>query len=78
MDLEGIMLSEIIMIPYDFTYMQNLKSKAGVPVVAQWKQIQLGSMRSLSSLSELGTQRCHELWGRSQMWLGYGIDVAVG
>ena len=38
----------------------------GVPIVAQWKQISLASMRtqvqSLASLSELRIQCCHELW----------------
>ena len=44
----------------------------GVPIVAQWKQIRLGTVRlrvpSLASLSELRIQHCHELW--------YGIWVA--
>ena len=31
----------------------------------------------LASLSRLRTWRCHELQCRSQMWLGYGIVVAV-
>ena len=42
-----------------------------VPVMAQWKQIQLGTMRlhvqSLALLSELRIWHCHELWCRSQM-----------
>ena len=45
----------------------------GVPVVAQGKQSQLGTMRlwvrSLASLSGLRIQHCHELWYKSQMWL---------
>ena len=49
--------------------------------MAQWKQIQLGTMRfrvqSLASLSGLRIQRCHELGCRSKMWLGSGIAVAV-
>ena len=56
-------------------------SLLGVPIVAQWKQIQLVSMRmwvqSLPSLSGSEIWRCHELWCRSQMWLGSGIAVAV-
>ena len=54
---------------------------AGVPVVAQWKQIQVVSMRmriqSLPSFSGLGIRRCHELWCRSQTQLGSHIAVAV-
>ena len=30
----------------------------------------------LAFLSELRIQRCGELWGRLQMWLGSGIAVA--
>ena len=40
----------------------------GVPVVAQWKRIQLGTMRlqvrTLASLSGLRIWHCHELWCR--------------
>ena len=32
---------------------------------------------SLASLSGLMIQHCHELWCRSQMQLGSGVDVAV-
>ena len=53
----------------------------GVPVMAQWKQIQLGAMRlrvrSLASISALRILRCHELWCRSQMQLGPHVAVAV-
>ena len=53
----------------------------GVPVVAQWKRIQLGTMRwwvrSVASLSGLRIWHCHELWSPSQMWLRSCIDVAV-
>ena len=53
----------------------------GVPIVAQWKQIQLVSMRmwlpSLTSLRGLRIWRCSELWCRSQMQLGPGVAVAV-
>ena len=49
--------------------------------MAQWKQIQLVSMRtwvqSLPSLSGLSIQCCLELWCRSQMWLRSGGVVAM-
>ena len=34
-------------------------------------------VQSLASLRGLGIQRCHELWCRSQMQLGFHIAVAV-
>ena len=53
----------------------------GVPVMVQWKQIRLGTMRvwvrSLASLSGLKIQRCCELWCRLQTQLGSGVAVAV-
>ena len=53
----------------------------GVPIAMQWKLIQLVTMRlqiqSLASLSGLRIWRCHELWYRSQRWLGSRIAVAV-
>ena len=53
----------------------------GVPVVAQWKRIRLGTMglqvRSLVSLSGSGIQCCHELWYSSQTRLRYQVAVAV-
>ena len=53
----------------------------GVPVVAQWKQIQLGTMRSwVQSLTLLGGLRighCCDLSCRSQMRLGSHVAVAV-
>ena len=53
----------------------------GVPVVAQWKQTWLVSMRMrvrpLVLLSVLRIQHCCELWCRPQMRLGSGIAVAV-
>ena len=56
-------------------------AKTGVPVIVQWKQIQLGTMMlqvwSLATLSELKTWHCHELWCRLQTWLGFCIAVAV-
>ena len=52
----------------------------GVPVVTQWKQIQLGTMRlwvrSLALLSGVRIWR-GELWYRSQMRLRSGIAVAL-
>ena len=56
--------------------MIDLESKfQGVPVVAQRKRIQLGTMRlqvrSLASLSGL------RMWCRSQMQLGSDVAVAV-
>ena len=49
--------------------------------MAQWKQIQLGTMRiwvrSLASLSGLRIRHCHELWCMSQMRLRFGVAVAV-
>ena len=60
---------------------QKKKGHLGVPFVAQWKQIRLGTMRSrvlfVASLSELRIWCCHELWCMSQMWLGSLIAVAV-
>jgi len=53
----------------------------GVPIVAQWKRIRLGTMRlwvpSLASISGLRIRRCHELWRRLQMWLRSHVVVAV-
>ena len=44
------------------------KTRTGVPIVAQWKRIQLGTMRlqipSLASLSGLRIWHCCELWCR--------------
>jgi len=57
------------------------QTRSGVPVVAQWKRTQLGSVRmrvpSLASLRGLRIQRCHELWCKSQMWLRSRVAVAV-
>ena len=53
----------------------------GVPVVAQWKQIQLGTMtfrvQSLASLSRLRIRCCCELWCRLQMRIRSRVAVAV-
>ena len=55
--------------------------EAGAPSVVHWKQIQLGTIRlwvqALSLLSGLRIWHCHELWCRSQMWLGSDVAVAV-
>ena len=57
------------------------KLKTGVPVVAQQKQIRLGTMRlqvrSLASLIRLRIQHCHELQCRSKTRLRSGVAVAV-
>ena len=51
----------------------------GVPVVAQWKRIRLGTkrlpVRSLASLSGLRIWWCCELWCRSQKWLTSCVAV---
>ena len=61
--------------------LSNKNLKTGVPIVAQRKQIRLGTMRvwvrSLASLSGLRIRHCLELWCRSQTRLGSGIAVAV-
>ena len=52
----------------------------GVPALAQWvmKVISIHEDADLiPGLRELRTQHCHELWCRSQMWLGSGIVVTV-
>ena len=52
-----------------------------VLIVAQQKRARLGTMRlqvrSRASLSGLRIPCCHELWRRSQMWLGSCIAAAV-
>ena len=56
-------------------------SKNGVSVMAQWKLIQLGTMRLwvrfLTSLSGLRISCCCELWCRQQTRLGSRIAVTV-
>ena len=63
------------------TYLNLIKVIYGVPIMAQQKQIQLGTMRmrvrSLASLRGLRIQRCHELWCRWQTWPGSHVTVAV-
>ena len=60
----------------------QMKGKtSGVPIVAQWltnptrNHEVVGSI--LASLSGLRIRHCHELWCRSQMWLGSHVAVAV-
>ena len=54
----------------------------GVPVVVQWKRIQLGTMRLQLDpwldqwVKDLVSPSCHELWCRLQTWLGYHVAVA--
>ena len=53
----------------------------GVPIMAQRKQIRLGTLRvqarCLASLSGLRLWHCRGLWCRLQRWLGSGTAVAV-
>ena len=53
----------------------------GVTLVAQGKQIRLGTMRlrvqSLALLSGLEIWYCRELWCGLQRWLRSGVAVAV-
>ena len=53
----------------------------GVSIVAQQKWIWLVSVRMqvrfLALLSRLKIQHCHDLWCRSQTWLGSQVAVAV-
>ena len=57
------------------------KRKMGVPIMARWKQIRLGTMRLqvqfLASLSGLRIGASGELWCRSQMRLRFCLAVAV-
>ena len=66
---------------YASSFFPVKKSQIGVPYVAQWKQIWLGTMRlwvqSLASFSGLRIWQCHELWCTSQMWPRSGVTVAV-
>ena len=65
----------------DLPVEQQQKVITGVPIVARWKRIQLGTMRlqvpSLASLSGLEIQRCRELWCRSQVQIGSRVAVAL-
>ena len=57
-----------------------LKSYMGVLIVAQRKQIRLGTMRlqvpSLASLSGLRVQRCRDLWCKMRLRSGVAVAVA--
>ena len=64
--------------PIKFIYK---KMYLGVPIMAQWKQIRLETVRlrvpSLALDSGLRILPCHELWCRWQMWLGSHVVMAV-
>ena len=64
-----------------FSQSTDLIVNLGVPVVAQQKQIRLGTMRlrvpCLALLSGLRIQHCRELWCRSQTKLRYRVALAV-
>ena len=66
---------------YIGTCIYHYSANPGVPMVAQQKRIQLGTMRlrvqSQASLSGLRIQHCRELWYRSQKQLKSVIAVAV-
>ena len=74
---------------FRYNLINNIKShmaifrerKFGFPVVAQQKQIRLGTMKlwvlSLDLLSGFRIKHCRELWCRLQTWLGSHIAVAV-
>ena len=49
----------------------------GVPTVAQQVTNLTSIHEDVALLSGLWIQRCHELWCRSQLWLGSVIAVAV-
>ena len=62
-------------------HFKDLIKSQRVPIMVQWKLIQLVSMRiqgpSLPMLSGLGIWHCCELWCRSQIWLGSLVAVAA-
>ena len=59
---------------------QKQTTQSGVPIVAQQKGVQVGIMRlqvqSLTSLSRLRIQCCHELCWRSQARLRSGVGLS--
>ena len=61
--------------------LHSYKKNSGVPIVAQRKRIQLGTVKlrdqSLAFLSGLSIRRCRELWCRPQMRLRSSIAVAM-
>ena len=77
------LLTALFPIPRTMPIIQKKHSKniQGVPVVAQWKGIRLGTMRlrvqSLASLSGLRIRRCRELWYRLQTRLESRVAVAL-
>ena len=60
---------------------RKLKCSSRVPIVAQGRRIQLGTMRlwvrSLTLFSGLRILRCRGLWCGSQRRLGFGVAMAV-
>ena len=82
--LRLVILKEMTLIKTEKIWKMDKKKKKiipRVPVMAQWKQIQLGTMRlhvqSLPSISRLRIWHCCELWCRSQMLLGSCVAVAA-
>ena len=64
----------------DITYYSSINI-SGLTIVAQWKLIWLASVwmqvQSLPLLSGLEILCCHELWCRSQLWLGSRVPVSI-
>ena len=77
----GLEVSNSVSHPRLFCFKANMENVPGVPVVAQWKQIWLASMKtqvwSLAFLSGLRIQHCHELWCRLQALLRSCVAVAL-
>ena len=75
-NLSPFVLAEVIF----FMQVRHIPN-AGVPVMAQWKRIWLGTMRlrvwSLGSLSGLRIQHYCELWCGLKTGLGTGVAVSV-
>ena len=63
------------------TYETQIDSDIGVPIMEQWKRLQLGPMRlrvqSLALLSGLRIKHCRELWCGLKTRLGSCIAVAL-
>ena len=66
---------------FSFPLKKKKKYFSEVPIMVQWKRIQLGTVRlqvrSLASLSGLRVRSCLELWCRSQMLLRSGVAMAL-